>query len=211
MRTNTPRKIITHHSGGTDRNPKASTQHHTALVVDQWHMKRWPGFTSQTIKQPDGAPWHVGYHYVIEADGTTVQTRAHHEEGAHCIGMNTSSIGILVMGNFDTGVDMPTEAQVNAYKILIAKVQKKIPHLTVYDIEPHRKYATKSCWGSALPNDYWRGIVMEGLPVPIRRIEAKQREYQRVFLVTTLIELAQQWRSILIQALTRKRLSTRQK
>lgn len=48
----------------------------------------------------------IGYHRVIERVGTEIvvrQGRDYNEQGAHCPGMNTRSVGICVVGNFETG------------------------------------------------------------------------------------------------------------
>lgn len=48
--------LVLHHSGGTDADPQADSSHHTAEMVEQWHLaKGWEG---------------VGYHYLIHRDGT---------------------------------------------------------------------------------------------------------------------------------------------
>lgn len=134
---NAPRKIITHHA--------LSAKHHTVKDVDEWHKLRWPGFTGV-----DG--WHVGYHYVIEWDGTITQTRRHYEEGAHCIGQNTSSIGVCFMGNFDN--HMPSEEQEASWVRLYDQIGMELP------VYPHRRYATKSCHGRLLSDDYFTRLVL---------------------------------------------------
>ena len=135
---NNPSKIITHTA--------ASAINHTVLDVDRWHKQRWPGFVSR-----EG--WHVGYHYVIEWDGGVTQTREHDEEGAHCIGQNTTSIGVCFMGNGD--VHEPSDAQKKAWIHLYAKIHAAYPNITTTDIYPHRKWANKSCHGKLLSDTYY--------------------------------------------------------
>lgn len=132
---NKPTVVITHHS--------ASPNTFTHKDVDQWHKQRWPGFVSRL-------GFHVGYHYVIEANGTIIQTRYHDEEGAHCIGMNRSSIGVCFMGNFNQ--TRPTTAQVNAWVDLYAKLRTEYPDIPTF---PHRKYARTDCHGLLLGDDYF--------------------------------------------------------
>jgi hypothetical protein len=132
---NKPSVVITHHA--------LSLKTHTVMDVDNWHRARWPNFVSRS-------GFHVGYHYVIEWDGKITQTRAHDEEGAHCIGMNTSSIGVCFMGNFD--IHLPSEAQMNSWLKLYTKLRKEYPGIPTY---PHRKYANKSCHGKLLGDDYF--------------------------------------------------------
>lgn len=132
---NKPTVVITHHA--------LSLPTHTVRDVDNWHRVRWPGFTSR-------AGYHVGYHYVIESDGTLTQTRQHDEEGAHTLGMNTSSIGVCFMGNFD--LHYPTSAQIETWDGLYRKLQAEYPLIPT---KPHRAYANKSCHGKLLPDDYF--------------------------------------------------------
>jgi N-acetyl-anhydromuramyl-L-alanine amidase AmpD len=132
---NKPTVVITHHA--------LSQPYHTVKDVDTWHRQRWPGFVSR-------AGYHVGYHYVIEADGKITQTREHDEEGAHTIGMNRSSIGVCFMGNFD--IHMPTLAQLAAWDSLYASLLKAYPGIPT---RPHRAYANKSCHGKLLTDDYF--------------------------------------------------------
>jgi N-acetylmuramoyl-L-alanine amidase len=55
-----------------------------AKDIDQWHKSRgWRG---------------IGYHYVIDLDGTLEIGRPESEKGAHCSGHNEHSIGICYIG-----------------------------------------------------------------------------------------------------------------
>lgn len=140
---NNPEVVITHHTGGTDANPRADSSNATVRNVDSWHKQRWPGFVSRL-------GYHVGYHYFIDKDGKVTQTREHDEEGAHCIGMNRRSIGVCFAGNFD--VRRPTPKQIVAWDRLYSRLKKEFPGITT---QPHRKYATKSCHGSLLSDTFF--------------------------------------------------------
>jgi N-acetylmuramoyl-L-alanine amidase len=134
---NNPNKIITHHA--------LSSRHHTVNDVNEWHKVRWPRFISRR-------GYHVGYHYVIGWDGTVTQTRDHDEEGAHCIGQNRSSIGVCFMGNFD--LHYPSKEQEAAWCDLYERIGNGMP------VFPHRLYATKSCHGKLLSDDYFAVMVI---------------------------------------------------
>lgn len=140
MSTNTPKCIIVHHDG-------VSREGHSFDVVNEYHKSK--GFPISR------RGYFVGYHYWIERDGTTIQARSHDEEGAHCVGLNTSSIGIGLAGNFD--VELPTAAQVEALAILLSSIRTvySIPYAAIL---PHRKFADKTCFGSRLP-DGWAATV----------------------------------------------------
>ena len=166
---NKPNKIITHHTGGSDTAPLADTSWATAEDIDSWHKARWPGFTSKQFNNKAGKPYHVGYHFVIHSDGTVVQTRGYDEEGAHCIGQNTSSIGVCFSGNFD--VTMPTRAQEKAWKTLYKRLHKDLGILPTR-IYPHRRFATKTCHGKLLSDDHFSHLVNtdDQVDVPVKVI-----------------------------------------
>ena len=53
-------------------------------TIDKWHKKRgWSG---------------IGYHYVVQLDGTINQGRPIEKQGAHVKNKNKSSIGITYVG-----------------------------------------------------------------------------------------------------------------
>jgi hypothetical protein len=132
---NTPKVIIVHHS--------ASPLTTKVGDIDRWHKSRWPGFISRR-------GFHVGYHYVVEADGMVIQTREHDEVGAHCIGQNSRSIGICIVGNFNNYE--PTVAQVTAVRKLIKTLRAEYGNLPA---RPHRYYAKTDCFGTSLPDNYF--------------------------------------------------------
>lgn len=158
---NTPTVVITHHA--------LSRTHHTVKDVDQWHKERWPGFISRK-------GYHVGYHYVVEWDGTVTQTREHDEEGAHVIGMNKKSIGVCFMGNFDN--HLPSEAQMMAWNKLYGQLRKQYPDIPT---KPHRAYSTKSCHGRLLEDTYFQTYH--------QRTELLDQLRQMVALLTHLLTL----------------------
>lgn len=143
MATNYPTVVITHHTGGTDANPLADSSFATVKDVDSWHRVRWPDFKSSL-------GYFVGYHYFISKDGTITQTRRNNEEGAHVIGMNTKSIGVCFAGNFD--LTMPTDAQLLSWYQLYGQLLKEYPNIPT---RPHRAYATKTCHGKRLDDNYF--------------------------------------------------------
>jgi N-acetyl-anhydromuramyl-L-alanine amidase AmpD len=67
----------------------------SAQEIDAWHRQR--GFRRRA---PVGQPHlpHIGYHYVIDIDGTVTEGRSLGEIGAHVAGSNARSIGICMIG-----------------------------------------------------------------------------------------------------------------
>lgn len=138
---NFPEWIIVHHSGGTDKNPLEDTSHHTAQIMETYHIsKGWEG---------------LGYQYVIHKDGAIWAGRPEHYHGAHTVDYNRKSIGICLAGNFDA--TLPTKEQEQALAGLIASL------IALYSIPrekivPHRTFATKTCYGNKLPDDWARNL-----------------------------------------------------
>lgn len=104
----------------------------TVADIDRWHRAR--GFSQ------------IGYHYVIYADGSVHNGRPEGKIGAHCLGQNTSSIGIAYVGGLtpdgSTPADTRTEAQKSSLRALVEHLRAKYPGCTVHG---HREFASKAC------------------------------------------------------------------
>ena len=98
--------------------------------------------------------WHVngnhwtdiGYHYVIELDGSVHKGRDENVIGAHCSGQNANSIGICYVGGVakdgKTPKDTRTEAQKQSLIKLLKQLKQKYPKATIHG---HSEYANKAC------------------------------------------------------------------
>jgi len=140
--------IIVHHTSGSDANPLQDSSNYTFWQCDADHKKRF------NMKSSLG--YYVGYTYYIDKKGTIYQARKEGEEGAHTVGHNSDSIGICLAGNFDA--TMPTEAQILALKGLM---EAKMAQYSIApeNIVPHRKFASKTCYGKKLSDDWARNLV----------------------------------------------------
>jgi N-acetylmuramoyl-L-alanine amidase len=92
----------------------------------------------------------IGDHYEI------LMGRMLDEVGAHTIGMNTKSIGICVVGNFDED-ELPREA----LEILLELCRSlmDIFEIPVEHVKRHSDYADKSCPGTRFPWERFIGAL----------------------------------------------------
>lgn len=101
--------------------------------------------------------WHVsdrgwrdiGYHYVVDRDGSVAKGRAETVSGAHVRDHNRGTIGISLVGGFgssetDVFSDNFTESQETAMRDLIADIQSRT---LIRKISGHNDYAPKACPG----------------------------------------------------------------
>ena len=102
-----------------------------AADIRRWHKAR--GFND------------IGYHYVVDLDGTIEPGRDVTIAGAHANGHNADSIGVCYIGGADTDMtpkDTRTKEQKTALRILLKYLVQKYPGAKIYG---HRDFANKSC------------------------------------------------------------------
>lgn len=108
----------------------------------------------QDIKAKDIKQWHkqrgfetIGYHYVIDLDGTIEKGRDEIYVGAHCTNYNAKSIGICYIGGCDNKLnpkDTRTEAQKKAMLELVDKLLTKYK-LSIDKVYGHYQFQNKAC------------------------------------------------------------------
>lgn len=102
-------------------------------TIRQWHMKnnKWSD---------------IGYHYVVELDGSIHGGRAVDVVGAHCSGHNSVAVGVCYVGGVakdgKTPKDTRTEAQKASLLKLLKHLKAKYPNAKIYG---HRDFAKKAC------------------------------------------------------------------
>lgn len=90
--------IVVHHVGGTDRDVAAEEIH-------QWHLANgWSG---------------IGYHYVIRKNGSIERGRPRDAVGAHTYGHNENSLGIVIVGDFESATPRPAQLKSAAQLIAV--------------------------------------------------------------------------------------------
>ena len=102
-----------------------------AKDIDKWHKaKGWKG---------------IGYHYVIDLDGTIEKGRDESVVGAHCTGHNQHSIGIVYVGGLDKNQkpkDTRTEQQKESLWEILRQLLCKYPKARICG---HNQFANKAC------------------------------------------------------------------
>lgn len=133
---------------------------HCSATRPDW-MERFP--TAKKVEEI--TRWHVrdrgwraiGYHYLIDRNGTVATGRPVEEVGAHVQGHNTGTIGVCLIGGHgsaetDRFDQHFTAAQDKALRHLIADLQHRYK---IAKVTGHNQYAAKACPGFNVPK--WLG------------------------------------------------------
>ena len=124
--------------------------------INNYHITPGP----QNHISPNGAP-HICYHYGINADGQVCQFNKLYTNVWHCKGQNSTSIGILMLGNFYgptyVGEEVsPTEAQLSSLeKLLDFLVDEEGADESPVNVEKkqifgHSSFGKENCPGLAI-------------------------------------------------------------
>ena len=119
---------------------------------------------------PNGRGWSDnGYHIMVGPDGAVYLCRPISKSGGHCLGHNSQSIGISLIGNYDTGHDAPPE-QWPGYRALISTVALVCRrfNIPVNRIYPHSAFADKSCPGTGFAMPRFRQEVQAAMANEIK-------------------------------------------
>lgn len=116
--------IVLHHSG--------TTVLQTVETIHNYHKsKGWAG---------------IGYHYYVRKDGSIYKGRPETMAGAHCPGVNSTSIGICAEGDFNS--ETMAEVQKQAIRELIADIKARY---NIKYVKGHRDIVSTSCPGKNYP------------------------------------------------------------
>jgi len=110
-------------------------------VIDRRHNKR--GIHPASPGNSNGLT-SIGYHDVIETDGTLLTARDESEVCPHVAGHNSTSIGVCILG-----IDSLTPAQWVALKSTLLRLRDKYRNAKIYG---HNQFANKICLGFAVPD-----------------------------------------------------------
>ena len=107
-----------------------------AADIKAWH----------TAKPPKGNGWsNIGYHYIIDLDGTIEHGRPISQPGAHCKRHNAHSIGVCYVGGL--GPDgKPADTRTAAQRQSMLQLITKLTMMYCCHVHGHRDYDPgKSC------------------------------------------------------------------
>lgn len=117
---------------------KKSKRRITEIIIHCSATPEYKNYTAADIRR-----WHkqqgwsdIGYHFVIQLDGTIEEGRHVDVVGAHCNGHNQRSIGVCYIGGVAadgrTPKDTRTELQKNALLSLLIDLKGMYPGATIY-------------------------------------------------------------------------------
>lgn len=136
----------------TDTRPDWWATRKTSMKVAEvrgWHMS----------PAPVGRGWSdIGYHFLIDRDGTRAVGRRVDRVGSHVLGHNTGTIGVALFGGHgssadDRFVDHFTPAQRTALRAQIAELRRRFP--AIIKLSGHNDYAAKACPGFRVRDADW--------------------------------------------------------
>lgn len=118
-----------------------------AATEKRAEIRRW-----HTDPEPSGNGWSdIGYHWLIDRDGTRLPGRPEERAGAHVYGLNAHSIGVCLIGGHggaapDDFSDHFTPAQDHALRDLLSDIRARYeqPGRPVI-ISGHNQHAAKAC------------------------------------------------------------------
>eukprot|EP00745_Piridium_sociabile_P003315 TRINITY_DN119762_c0_g1_i1.p2 TRINITY_DN119762_c0_g1~~TRINITY_DN119762_c0_g1_i1.p2 ORF type:complete len:174 (-),score=24.67 TRINITY_DN119762_c0_g1_i1:225-746(-) len=128
--------VFVHHSAGPFATDKDSC------------IKQVQGFQNTHM---DERKWDdIGYSFVVGEDGNVYEARGWTAVGAHTLGYNNVSIGICVIGNFNTR--KPNSAAVSTVQSLIQTGVTDGHVCPQYTLKGHRDVGVTECPGQSLYN-----------------------------------------------------------
>lgn len=125
--------------------------HCTATQANWWADKPTSAKVHEIRRWHKAKGWaDIGYHYLIDRDGTVQPGRPLDKTGAHVQGHNTGTVGISLFGGHGSSADDRfdenfTIAQATALRETIASLRRQFP--SIVKVTGHNEYAAKACPG----------------------------------------------------------------
>jgi hypothetical protein len=152
-----PRGIVIHH---TVTPPSAHGHKFGVAEIDLMHKRR--GFLVKDYKT--GKEWHIGYHFLVQQDGTVLTGRPEYLYGEHTRNHN-DMLGIALIGNFEApdnqglmGPLSPPPAQVAAVAKLARYLMRKYD-LNEKQVFFHRELGQTACPGRSFQKKYFLRVL----------------------------------------------------
>lgn len=131
--------VVIHCSATANGRSLRNDRETAAQVIDRWHKEKGYKRSEVAIKRFNPSLKHIGYHVVIDIDGSIEYGREIGEIGAHVKGHNTGSIGICLVGGIGQGAEKNhgryTEAQWHALRQVLVTIA---PQCSQAEIVGHR-------------------------------------------------------------------------
>lgn len=147
---------------GKARYPVTAIIIHCTATPANWRPDDTPRGRVEAIRRmhtappPQGRGWRdIGYHWLIDRDGTVLPGRPETEVGAHVAGRNAGTIGVSLFGGLtsqpkDAFLRNYTPAQESALLRLLAEIGRRT---AISEISGHRQYDKgKACPGFWVPD-----------------------------------------------------------
>lgn len=117
---------------------------------------------SEQLFESNDIPNFICYHYIIFADGSIIQTNSHNQYLWHAMNANRDSIGICVIGEYDS--KSPTKVALQSLKQLI-KILTTKHNIPIDNIVGHREsnivHAHNHCPGNTFfGTEGWRNKII---------------------------------------------------
>jgi len=133
-------EIIVHCTATRPKWMEAGSTSQKVAEVRRWHMQ-------------DRGWSDIGYHFLIDRDGTVAHGRDIARVGAHTQGRNTGTIGVSLFGGFESSAtdkfaENYTPEQDRALRGLIDKLRAQYGPLA---LSGHNQWAQKACPGFNVP------------------------------------------------------------
>ena len=135
---------------------------HCTATRPEW---MWDKPTSEKVAEI--RRWHmhdngwkdIGYHFLIDRDGTVAKGRPIEQVGAHTMGHNTGTIGISLFGGYGSAANDKFEDSFTPKQdaALHALIMKLTAIYKIAKVSGHNQYAAKACPGFYVPG--WFGKV----------------------------------------------------
>lgn len=138
---------------GSAKHPVNEIIIHCTATISTW----WAGkLTSEKVAEV--RRWHmsppnnwkdIGYHFLIDRDGTIAKGRALTTIGAHTVNHNAGTIGISLFGGFGSNENdlFAEHFTVEQDRALRRQIQQIMGQTQIKKISGHNEYAAKACPG----------------------------------------------------------------